>query len=80
LDLGLAVCQDGSSKELAIRKRCFYSREVESTSRLRKWNDKSRGNLTYRTEGNREKTPDTFVEVSPELAEERGIQAAHGCS
>jgi formate dehydrogenase major subunit len=32
------------------------------------------GNLTYRTEGIREKTPDTFVEVSPELAAERGIQ------
>jgi formate dehydrogenase major subunit len=33
------------------------------------------GNLTYRTEGIRQKTPDTFVEVSPELAEERGIQS-----
>ena len=33
------------------------------------------GNLTYRTEGIREKVPDTFVEVSPELAEERGIQS-----
>jgi formate dehydrogenase major subunit len=33
------------------------------------------GNLTYRTEGIRETTPDTFVEVSPELAEERGIQS-----
>ena len=32
------------------------------------------GNLTYRTEGIREKVPDTFVEVSPELAEERGIR------
>ena len=32
------------------------------------------GNLTYRTEGIREKTPDSFVEVSPELAESRGIQ------
>ena len=32
------------------------------------------GNLTYRTEGIREKTPDTFVEVSLELAKERGIQ------
>jgi len=32
------------------------------------------GNLTYRTEGVREKTPDTFVEVSPELAQERAIQ------
>ena len=32
------------------------------------------GNLTYRSEGIREKTPDTFVEVSPELASERGIQ------
>ena len=32
------------------------------------------GNLTYRSEGIREKTPDTFVEVSPELAAERGIQ------
>jgi formate dehydrogenase major subunit len=33
------------------------------------------GNLTYRTEGIREKVPDTFVEVSPALAEERGIQS-----
>jgi formate dehydrogenase major subunit len=33
------------------------------------------GNMTYRTEGIRKKTPDTFVEVSPELAEERGIQS-----
>ena len=32
------------------------------------------GNMTYRTEGIREKTPCTFVEVSPELASERGIQ------
>jgi formate dehydrogenase major subunit len=32
------------------------------------------GNLTYRTEGIREKTPCTFVEVSPELATQRGIQ------
>jgi formate dehydrogenase major subunit len=32
------------------------------------------GNMTYRTEGIREKTPCTFVEVSPELAMERGIQ------
>ena len=33
------------------------------------------GNLTYRSQGIREKTPDTFVEVSPELAEERGIRS-----
>jgi formate dehydrogenase major subunit len=33
------------------------------------------GNLTYRAAGIREKTPDTFVEVSPELAEERGLQS-----
>jgi formate dehydrogenase major subunit len=32
------------------------------------------GNLTYRTAGITEKTPDTFVEVSPELAAERGIE------
>lgn len=32
------------------------------------------GNLTYRTAGIGEKTPDTFVEVSPELAKERGVQ------
>jgi formate dehydrogenase major subunit len=32
------------------------------------------GNMTYRTEGIREKTPCTFVEVSLELADERGIQ------
>jgi formate dehydrogenase major subunit len=33
------------------------------------------GNLTYRTEGIRQKTPDTWVEVSPALAEERGLQS-----
>ena len=33
------------------------------------------GNLTYRVDGIREKTPDVFVEVSPELAEERGLQS-----
>jgi formate dehydrogenase major subunit len=33
------------------------------------------GNLTYRVEGIREKTPDTWVEVAPELATERGIQS-----
>jgi len=32
------------------------------------------GNLTYRSPGIKEKTPDTFVEVSPELAKERSIQ------
>lgn len=32
------------------------------------------GNLTYRSDGIREKTPDTFVEVSPELAREREIR------
>jgi formate dehydrogenase major subunit len=33
------------------------------------------GNLTYRSEGLRQKTPDTWVEVSPALAEERGLQS-----
>ena len=33
------------------------------------------GNLTYRVDGIREKVPDTFVEVSPETAKERGIQS-----
>jgi formate dehydrogenase major subunit len=33
------------------------------------------GNLTYRIEGIRQKTPDVFVEVSPALAAERGIQS-----
>src|SRR5262249_37816458 len=33
------------------------------------------GNLTYRSEGIRSKTPDTFVEIPPELAAERGIQS-----
>jgi formate dehydrogenase major subunit len=32
------------------------------------------GNMTYRSEGIREKTPTTFVEVSPELAADRGIE------
>jgi formate dehydrogenase major subunit len=33
------------------------------------------GNLTYRIPGIREKTPDVFVEVSPDLAKQRGIQS-----
>lgn len=33
------------------------------------------GNMTYRVPGIREKVPDVFVEVSPELAAERGIQS-----
>ncbi|APW63295.1 formate dehydrogenase subunit alpha [Paludisphaera borealis] len=33
------------------------------------------GNLTYRVEGIRRNTPDVFVEVSPELAQERGVQS-----
>jgi formate dehydrogenase major subunit len=33
------------------------------------------GNMTYRSEGIKEKTPDTFVEVSPDLALERGIHS-----
>jgi formate dehydrogenase major subunit len=33
------------------------------------------GNMTYRTEGIKAKTPCTFVEVSPELAMERGIES-----
>jgi formate dehydrogenase major subunit len=32
------------------------------------------GNLTNKSQGIMHKTPDTFVEVSPELAEERGIK------
>ena len=32
------------------------------------------GNMTYQVEGCKEITPDTFVEVSPELAAERGIE------
>ena len=33
------------------------------------------GNLTYRSPGIQSKTPDTFVEVSPELAQARGIES-----
>jgi formate dehydrogenase major subunit len=33
------------------------------------------GNLTYRSNGIREKVPDTFVEISPELANERGVRS-----
>lgn len=32
------------------------------------------GNLTYRSEGIRVNTPSTFIEVSPELAQERGLK------
>ncbi len=32
------------------------------------------GNMTYRVDGIRKETPDTFLEVSPELAKERGIE------
>jgi formate dehydrogenase major subunit len=35
------------------------------------------GNMTYKSEGIREKVPDTFLEMSPALAQERGIQS--GC-
>jgi formate dehydrogenase major subunit len=31
------------------------------------------GNMTYKAAGIREKVPDTFVEISPELAKERGV-------
>jgi predicted molibdopterin-dependent oxidoreductase YjgC len=43
-----------------------------ATQRPMSCHGKPRG---HRTEGIREKTPDVFVEVSPELAEERGIQS-----
>lgn len=33
------------------------------------------GNLTYRVEGIKEKVPTTYVEISPQLAEERGIES-----
>ena len=33
------------------------------------------GNMTYKSDGIREKVPDTFVEVSPELARMRGIES-----
>jgi formate dehydrogenase major subunit len=33
------------------------------------------GNMTYRSPGIRENTPDTFVEISPELARQRSIQS-----
>jgi formate dehydrogenase major subunit len=33
------------------------------------------GSMTYRTEGIKEITPENFVEVSPELAAERGIES-----
>jgi formate dehydrogenase major subunit len=33
------------------------------------------GNLTYRNTGIREKVPDTFLEISAELARERGVQS-----
>jgi formate dehydrogenase major subunit len=33
------------------------------------------GNLTYRSNGIREKVPDVFLEISPELAKERGVRS-----
>jgi formate dehydrogenase major subunit len=33
------------------------------------------GNLTYRSNGIREKVPDTWLEISPALAKERGVQS-----
>jgi formate dehydrogenase major subunit len=33
------------------------------------------GTLTYRVKGIHEKTPDTFVEISPDLARERGVES-----
>ena len=36
------------------------------------------GNMTYRVKGIKEETPERFLEVSPELAKERGIKAEAG--
>ncbi len=33
------------------------------------------GNMTYKSEGIRSRTPGTFIEISPELAAERGVQS-----
>ena len=37
------------------------------------------GNMTFRSKGIMEETPNTWVEVSPELAAERGVETGAGC-
>src|SRR6202166_624488 len=56
----------------AVRPDAEYDLHLNNGRLLEHFHE---GNLTYRTDGIRQKTPDTFVEVSPQLAEERGIQS-----
>jgi len=56
----------------AVRPDAEYDLHLNNGRLLEHFHE---GNLTYRTEGIRQKTPDVFVEVSPELAELRGIQS-----
>ena len=59
-------------RELAERPDAEFDLHLNNGRLLEHFHE---GNLTYRSPGIKEKTPDTFVEVSPELAEERGIQS-----
>src|SRR6201998_3476003 len=35
------------------------------------------GNMTYRVDGIREETPERYIEISEELAKERGVESGH---
>jgi len=59
-------------RELAERPDAEFDLHLNNGRLLEHFHE---GNLTYRSPGIKEKTPGTFVEVSPELAEERGIQS-----
>jgi predicted molibdopterin-dependent oxidoreductase YjgC len=77
-------CTPGSSIFLTARLRSFHPWSEPTDQQDSEFDlhlNKGRllehfheGNMTYRTEGIREKTPCTFVEGSPELADTRGIQ------
>src|SRR6476660_5301684 len=72
------VAADGTDEPLLYTKRFNFS---DGKARLFPlvWREAPEhiheGHMTYRSPGVKENTPDTFVEISPELAEERGIQS-----
>ncbi|UOQ43269.1 formate dehydrogenase subunit alpha [Halobacillus salinarum] len=57
--------------ELEYRTTEKYDLHVNNGRLLEHFHE---GNMTYKSEGISRKTPDSFVEISPELAKERGIK------
>jgi formate dehydrogenase major subunit len=69
---GKAILFPLSNTELTDQPNAEFDLHLNNGRLLEHFHE---GNMTYRVDGIRKKTPDVFVEVSPELAEERGIQS-----